>query len=665
MKIRQKSKGLAGLPILLVSGGLLLLGLLSLIVVQRVKQPSVSAQRPRRATATTATPKTINVAAKGNLQKALNEAQPGDTLVLEAGASFVGPFTLPDKGPGDAFITIQSSRAAELREGVRVDPGKASLMPKLLSPGRGAPALRTAPRAHHYRLLGIEIGLATPDALVYDLVLLGDGGMGQNSLDQVPHHLVIDRCYIHGNSTMDLKRGIALNSAHTEILNSYISDFHVKGQEAQAVAGWNGPGPFKIINNYLEGAGTNLFFGGAVGGLSAAGMVPADIEIRRNHLRKPMEWRGRWTVKNLFELKSARRVVVDGNVLENNWVDAQSGQAILLTPRPNDSGPAAAVEDVEFTNNLLRNVAGAFSILGKDYLYHADPTSVRLRRVRIANNLITGIDGPGLGGGYGAFILISDGTDSVTVEHNTVWPARSIILTNGAAHTNFVLRHNIVPHGEYGIKGDGLNGGVETLGRDFPAALVRDNALVGVGPPPYGPWYEPAVKYPGNFYPQTLGDVGFMDAAAGNYRLREGSKYRRAGAGEKGLGCDFAQLAAALGGAIPAPLPISQLTPAAKYDGYHDVAGCDMIAGWAWDSNRPREPVKVDIYADGNLIGTVAANEFRQDLLGTGIGDGRHSFRLRTPAALRNGRSHTMSVRFAGTAVELNTTHQPLTCPNA
>ncbi|MDQ3753423.1 MAG: hypothetical protein M3371_01660, partial [Acidobacteriota bacterium] len=234
MKTKQKSNGLAGLPILLVSGGLLLLGLLSLIVVQRVKQPSVSAQRPRRATATTATPKTINVAAKGNLQKALNEAQPGDTLVLEAGASFVGPFTLPAKEPSDAFITIQSSRAAELREGVRVDPGKASLMPKLLSPGRGDPALRTAPRAHHYRLLGIEIGLATPDALVYDLVLLGDGGMGQNSLDQVPHHLVIDRCYIHGNPTMDLKRGIALNSAHTEILNSYISDFHVKGQEAQA-----------------------------------------------------------------------------------------------------------------------------------------------------------------------------------------------------------------------------------------------------------------------------------------------------------------------------------------------------------------------------------------------------------------------------------------------
>ncbi|MBA3248440.1 MAG: right-handed parallel beta-helix repeat-containing protein, partial [Pyrinomonadaceae bacterium] len=378
---------------------------------------------------------TLSVSAGGDFQAALNAARGGDTITLEAGATFIGPFTLPYKAGTNTdadYITITSSRAAELpAAGERITPAHAQLLPKLVTPGRGDVALKTAPGAHHYRLIGIEVGLATEDALAYDLIQLGDGGWAQYTDAAVPHHLVIDRCYIHGNPTMDLKRGIALNSAHTEILNSYISDVHVKGQEAQAVAGWNGPGPFKIINNYLEGAGTNLFFGGSTGGLP--NLVPADIEIRRNHLRKPMEWRGRWTVKNLFELKNARRVVVSGNVFENNWVDAQSGQAILFTPRPNDSGPAAVVEDVEFTNNVIRNVAGGFSILGKDYLYTADPTSVRLRRVRIANNLITGIDAWGLGGGYGAFILISDGTDSVTVEHNTVWPARSIILTNGAA----------------------------------------------------------------------------------------------------------------------------------------------------------------------------------------------------------------------------------------
>jgi hypothetical protein len=38
---------------------------------------------------------TVAVNAGGSLQAALNDAQPGDTIVLQAGATFRGPFTLP------------------------------------------------------------------------------------------------------------------------------------------------------------------------------------------------------------------------------------------------------------------------------------------------------------------------------------------------------------------------------------------------------------------------------------------------------------------------------------------------------------------------------------------------------------------------------------------
>src|SRR5438105_12856154 len=49
------------------------------------------------------------------------------------------------------------------------------------------------------------------------------------------------------------------------------------------------------------------------------------------------------------------------------------------------------------------------------------------------------------------------------------------------------------------------------------------------------------------------------------------------------------------------------------YEGYHDIANCNAILAWAWDMNRPNDPVKLDIY-DGNvLIATVAADGFRQD----------------------------------------------------
>ena len=40
-----------------------------------------------------------------------------------------------------------------------------------------------------------------------------------------------------------------------------------------------------------------------------------------------------WLVKNLFELKNARNVLVERNVFENNWANGQAGYAILFTPR--------------------------------------------------------------------------------------------------------------------------------------------------------------------------------------------------------------------------------------------------------------------------------------------------------------------------------------------
>src|SRR6187455_1046082 len=62
---------------------------------------------------------TITVPVGGNLQSAINAAQPGDTIILEAGAVYMGPITLPVKS-GTDYITIQSSRVGELPDGVRV-----------------------------------------------------------------------------------------------------------------------------------------------------------------------------------------------------------------------------------------------------------------------------------------------------------------------------------------------------------------------------------------------------------------------------------------------------------------------------------------------------------------------------------------------------------------
>ncbi|HEU4480122.1 MAG TPA: hypothetical protein VFR80_16510, partial [Pyrinomonadaceae bacterium] len=234
-------------------------------------------------TASIASAATVVVPAGGDLQAAINAAAPGDTIVLEAGATYRGPFWLPKKS-GDAYITIQSSRANEITG--RVTPAQSGLLAKLRSNVGGDPVISTTAGAHHYKLIGLDISTFSATDLIYALVSLGDDK--QTDLASVPHHFILDRLWIHGFPTQAVQRGISLNSAETSIINSHISDIHAVGIDTQAICGWNGPGPFQIINNYLEAAGENIMFGGALPAIR--NLIPSNIEIRRNYFFKPLSW---------------------------------------------------------------------------------------------------------------------------------------------------------------------------------------------------------------------------------------------------------------------------------------------------------------------------------------------------------------------------------------
>ena len=75
-----------------------LLALLSTLLVEPAW--ALSPELPRVFLDTTLVPptgKTIAVAGGGDVQAALNAAQPGDVITLAAGATFTGSFTLPNK----------------------------------------------------------------------------------------------------------------------------------------------------------------------------------------------------------------------------------------------------------------------------------------------------------------------------------------------------------------------------------------------------------------------------------------------------------------------------------------------------------------------------------------------------------------------------------------
>jgi hypothetical protein len=400
-------------------------------------------------------------------------------------------------------------------------------MPKILSPN-SAPAISTAPGAHHVRLGGLEIALAPGVAASGGLVIFGDGG--QTSAAEIPHDLVVDRCYVHGAEAADVRRGVVLNSAASAIVDSHVSDVHSADVDSQAILGWCGPGPFKIVNNYLEASGENTLFGGA--DPKIPNLVPSDIEFRQNYSAKPLSWRagdpayaGRaWDVKNLFELKNARRVLVADNLFENNWPEHQNGIAILFTVRNQDgAAPWSTVEDVSFTGNTVRRAAGGVNILGRD----DQKPSARGARIAIRDNLFDEI-GPDGWGAPGRFLVVSDAVD-VTVDHNTVLHAGNVVTAYGAPSPGFVFTNNCARHNEYGIIGDNAGVGSRSLAAYFPGATVRRNAHAGVKAADYPP---------DNLFPASLDAAGFVGAGGvGHYKLSTTSQLWDAGHDGADIGC--------------------------------------------------------------------------------------------------------------------------------
>ena len=485
----------------------------------------------------------MTVPADGDLQAAIDRAKPGETISLAAGATYVGNFVLPVKA-GSQTITIRTgtSEAADglPRAGQRIRPLHAPRLAKLRSPN-GQPVLRTQPAAHHWRLLLLEF-LPTADG-AGDIITLGDGGAGQSERAQAPVNIVVDRCYIHGDPQTGQKRGIALNSGQTSILNSYVSDIKGVGQDTQAIGGWNGPGPYTIENNYLEGAGENFMLGGADPAIQ--GLVTEDVVFRRNHLSKPLAWRNeRWQVKNLFELKNARRVLVEENLMEYSWRQAQVGYAILLTPRNQDGrAPWATVEDITIRRNIVRHAGGGMQIIGRD----SNPSG-QTRRVRIVDNLFYDIDAKAWGG-TGAFALIGDAPADIAIEHNTILQSGNILMAYGGSReapdriAGVVFRDNLVRHNEFGVHGSDRAVGADTLDAYFPGIIFATNGISG----------GESRRYPGGnqFLDEQEFERQFVNAAEGDFRLKPNSRFRRAASDGRDLGADIAGIMQSVGWRVP------------------------------------------------------------------------------------------------------------------
>src|SRR5215469_7971888 len=145
-------------------------------------------------TAMTDTPapgSTVTVNAGADLQSALNNASCGDTIELQAGATFTGQYTLPAKScdaahwiiirtsAPDSSLPAEGTRMTPCYAGVASLPGRpalgctstANVLVRIISSGAGEGGpIVFASGANHYRLLGLEITRTAGSGIVGPLV---------------------------------------------------------------------------------------------------------------------------------------------------------------------------------------------------------------------------------------------------------------------------------------------------------------------------------------------------------------------------------------------------------------------------------------------------------------------------------------------------------------
>lgn len=408
---------------------------------------------------------TISVPPGGDVQRAVNTAKCGDTVVLTAGARYVvGELTLPAK---PCAVTLTSSLALPER---RIESADAPLLPILASGNNGHVINGT--KAAHWRLVGLQIEATA-------------NGAGEVVTLQDADDIVMDRLLIVGGPNGQ-KRAIRGNGTNITLTRSHVANIWAGGQDSQAFCAWDGAGPYTITDNYLEAASENVMFGGSDS--RSAERIPADILVEGNLFTKRLEWKpvppatvsGK-VVKNLFELKAARRVVVRKNTFERSWTDAQTGYAISFkSVNQGGTAPWSVTEDVLFENNVVRDVANGFNIQG----VASDQPGGRTTRITIRGNDVQTA---------GVAVQITGGPGAVTIDRTTFVNGSTFLQLGGSPIASLTVTNTLANHNAYGVKGDGTGIGTASLAKFAPGYVWKQNVLLGgagKGSYPAETWFD-------------------------------------------------------------------------------------------------------------------------------------------------------------------------------
>jgi len=211
----------------------------------------------------------------------------------------------------------------------------------------------------------------------------------QTTTASAPSRIGFDRVYLHGDASHGafgnnkITTLFKMGCSYCWLMNSYTENSIKPGSESHVVGILNGPGPMKIVHNWIESAAIGIMTGAGIPEITD--LVTGDVEIRRNRITSDLNWcpapAGSGIVdagghgaayKNRIEYKAIQRSVLDGNIIENSCADGQSGllQAVNTRACSGSIGGCTGGEnlftsDVTNTNNIYRHATEGILTSGR------------------------------------------------------------------------------------------------------------------------------------------------------------------------------------------------------------------------------------------------------------------------------------------------------------
>lgn len=421
----------------------------------------------------------VNVGAvKTAMQDAINAA--GCRTELRGAPNFeYGIVVLPQKPCNEKYHTIirTGNGLPLLARGVRqtVTSCAQRQCAKIVSrDAANSPAVSADRNVHGYYFEDIAIlGAGTSD--LNAVVKLG---INQTTLAEVPGDFVFSHVLNSGTPTLRLRRNYYINSSNTAIVDGSCLEGHDNNSDSQCFLGLNGPGPYLIKNNYMEASHEVIMFGG--GDPTIPNLTPSDVWIIGNHITRPANWKGVWTVKNLLECKNVKRLAAEGNVFENNWGDGQVGYFFLCKSVNQDgTAPWSTSQDIVFRYNLARNTGAGINLCAS-----CQGVIIPMARASAHDNIVTGLNVGQFTGEAREWQFLG-GLSKISVVHNTTVNAAGVataISFDGqppmVTSMNFVC--NAYDNGQYGIHG-GSGGSDWRLWVDANTSTWTDNLAYPAG----------------------------------------------------------------------------------------------------------------------------------------------------------------------------------------